>query len=556
MSGEPQKKNASHGRAALLRMAGLAAALGVAAWFIAPRVLPVGLPPDFPSPPDLSQLNASTRELIRQADEKARQRPGSADAAGKLGMAYHANLLYEQAEAAYGIAARLAPRDPQWTYALAVLHEENGRDSEQLNFLARTIELKPAHVPALIKLADSSFKSDRLDEAARHYESASKAAEGTATLQAAFGLTRIAARRGGWKKVIETAAPAADAYPHAAPLHALLEQAYTALGETGKAGQARQSAGWAKAKAVPPLEDPFIEQLMGVCYSSTRLLKHAGLLSRTGHPGRAIEVARRAVAAEPTDADVRNYLARTLISFFGGQPEAIEEAMDHLDECLRLRPSDPVPLGGFADDFFKSPKPPAAVERLRALLRARPDIPGVHFFLGEAADALGESAEAAAEYRAALKSNPNDSAAYNKLGLIAERAGRYAEASAHFHRAIQLNPLNTAARLNLAIERIQRGDYQQGFRQLDEILRINPHDAAAHFCMGFAYLSMKRPTDAAAKFNEGLHYKPEDAEARFGLGAALATLGRRDEAVAELRQALKLRPNHSPARELLYQLGY
>jgi Flp pilus assembly protein TadD len=110
--------------------------------------------------------------------------------------------------------------------------------------------------------------------------------------------------------------------------------------------------------------------------------------------------------------------------------------------------------------------------------------------------------------------------------------------------------------LNLAIERVQRGDYQQGFRQLDEILRINPHDAAAHFCMGFAYLSMKRPTGAAAKFSEGLHYKPEDAEARFGLGAALASLGRRDEAVAELRHTLKLRPNHSPARELLYQLGY
>jgi len=537
-------------------MAGLAVALGIAAWFIAPHLLPVGLPPDFPAPPDLSRLNPSTRTLIQQADAAARKQPGSADAVGKLGLAYHANLLYEQAEAAYSIAARLAPRDPQWAYALAVLHEENGRESELLQFLTRTIELKPAHVPALIKLADSSFKSDRLDEAARHYETAAKAADGSGALQAAFGLARVAARHGDWRKVVKTAGPAASTFPQAAPLYTLLDEAYTALGEADKAAQARQRAGGARWKTVPPIEDPFTEQLIGVCYSSTRLLKHAGLLSRTGHPGRAIEVARRAAEAEPTDADVRDYLARTLISFFGSQPEAIEEAMDHLDECLRLRPSDPVPLGGFAADFFKSPKPRAAVERLRSLLRARPDIPGVHFFLGEAADALGEDAEAAAEYRAALKANPNDSAAYNKLGLVAERAGRYDEASAHFLKAIQLNPLNTAARLNLAIERVQRGDYQQGFRQLDEILRINPHDAPAHFCMGFAYLSMKRPADAAAKFREGLNYKPEDAEARFGLGAALASLGRRDEAVAELQHALKLRPNHSPARTLLYQLGY
>ncbi len=556
MIAEKQDPETGDGKAKLLRLAGLAVALGIAAWFIAPILLPVGLPPDFPAPPDLSRLNASTRVLIRENDKEARRQPGSADAAGKLGMAYHANLLYEQAEAAYGIAARLTPRSGQWVYALAVLYEENGREAEQLQFLGRSIELNPLHAAALVKMADSLFKRGRFDEAARHYESAANAGGKAAALQAGFGLARVAAAQGDWRRVIETANAAAEVHPQAAPLYALLDEAYTALGEAGKAAQARHRAGLARWKSVPPFEDPFAEQLMEVCYSSTRLLKQAGLLSRSGHPGRAIELARRAAEAEPQDADVRDYLACTLVTFYGGQTEAIDEAMDHLDECLRLRPSDPLPLGRFADDFFKSPKPPAAVERLRALLRTRPDIPGVHFFLGEAADALGESAEASAEYRAALKSNPSDSAAHNKLGLIAERAGRYVEAFVHFRKAIQLNPLNTAARLNLAIERMQRGDHAQGFRQLEEILRIKPHDAAAHFCMGFGYLSLKRPGEAAAKFNEGLQYQPDDAEARFGLGAALASLGRRDEAAAELRYALRLRPGHSPARELLNQLGF
>ena len=542
-------------KSALWKIAALAVALGVGTWLLVPLLLPVKVPADFPGTPDLGTLNPSTRELIRKTDEEARRKPASAEAVGRLGLVYHANMLFDQAGAAYRIAARLAPADDQWAYAQAVLKEETGAEKEQLAFLARTIQLKPGYVPALMKLADSAFKAGRLDEAGRLYLEAARAPGSDAALQAAFGIGRVAARRQDWRKVIEAVAPQVSAWPHAAPLYELLRQAYEALGQQDKAEEARQTAGWATWKTMPPIEDPFIEKLTGVSYSSTRLLKQAGLLSRTGHPGRAIEIARRAAQAEPADADVRDYLARTLITFFGDKPEAIDEAMTHLGECLRLRPSDAIPLGGFAGEFFKSPKPPAAVERLRALLRAHSGIPGIHFFLGQAADALGQTEHAAAEYRAALKENPKDSGAHNKLGLIAESAGRNGEAAAHFRQAIQLNPMNTAARLNLAIELMQRGSYTQGLAQLGELLRINPHDAAAHSLMGFAFLSTKRDEEAAARFRQALRYKPDDAEAHFGLGAALASQGRREEAAAELREALRLRPGHAQARDLLARLG-
>jgi tetratricopeptide (TPR) repeat protein len=554
MKPESRDRDRGHDKAALLKAAGISVALGVVTWLLAPFLLPVKLPEDFPKLPDLGPLNPAFRALLESADREARRRPGSAEAVGKLGMVYHANLLFEPAARAYRIAARLAPGDYRWVYGQAFLEEENGGEKEQLKLLQKTIQLKPDYVPALVKLADWNFKVDRLDQAAHYYELAARAPDGGASLQAAFALGRVAARRQEWNKVIESITPLTRTYPHTAPLYGLLQEAYEALGQADKAAEARQSMALAKGKIVPPVEDPFNEQLIGLCYSSTRLLKQAGLLSRIGSAERAVEVGRRAVEADPADPDARQFLARTLLTFYGDKPDALEEALMQLGECLRLRPNDPVPLGGFANDFFKTLKPPAAVARVRDLLRSRSDVQGAHFFLGQAAEALGETGEAVAQYRAALKENPKHSAVYNKLGLIAEKAGKFDEAMANFQKAVQLNPANTSARLNLAIELVKRGDHGRGLKELEELLRHDPYDAAAHFCMGFAYLSSQRTEEAIAKFRQGLRYKPDDAEAHFGLGAALATQQKRAEAVAELREALRLRPNLPQARKLLYQL--
>ena len=538
-----------------LKLAGLAAALGVATWLLAPRLLPVRVPVDFPKPPDLGSLKPDLRAQIESADQEARRRPGSPEAVGKLAMIYHANLFLEPAEPAYRIAARLAPDEYQWAYAQAVLEEEKGGGNEQLKFLQSALRLKPGHVPALLKLGDWFFKLDQLDEAAKYYEQAARIPEGGASLHATFGLGRVAARRRQWDRVIEIVGPLTRSYPHGAPFYELLREAYDGLGQADKAALARQGSGFAKWKVVPPFEDPFTEQLIGYSLSSTRLLKHAGLLSRAGLADRAADAGRRAVRADPNDADIRNFLSRALITFYPDQPQMIDEAITHLTECLRLKPDDPVPLGGFADEFFKSPKPPAAVERLRAMLQARPNSPGFHLFLGQAADALGKMAEAEAQYRAAVKENPKDAAAFNKLGLIAERQGKPADAVGYFRKSIQLNPESTAARLNLAIEVMQQGNYAQGFKELDELLKINPYDAEAHFCRAFALLSLNRTDEAITTFRQGLLYKPADAEARFGLGAALATQGKRDEARAELGEALRLNPNHERARRIVEQLG-
>jgi tetratricopeptide (TPR) repeat protein len=554
MRRKTQTEDLDRDKAGLLKLAGLAIILAAGTWLSLKILLPVKLPEDFPKLPDVKSLSPRLRNLLVGAEEEARKHPGSAEAIGKLGIAYHANEYFEQAAGCYRIAARLVPHESQWMYAQAFLCEENGNEKQQFDLLQQTVRLKPNHVPALLKLADRFFKQDRLDEAAIYYERAAKASDKDTSLQATFGLGQVAARRGDWQKVVEYVAPLPQSYPQVRPPYQLLESAYQALGQADKAVQVGQTIPSEKFTDVPPAKDPLNDQLIAVCYSSTRLLKEAGMLSHFGAPDRGIEVARRAAEADPRDPDPHNFIARTLLTFYPNIPEAIDEALAQLGECLRLRPDDPAPLFGFTNAFFETSKTPAAVERLNALLRPYANRDEAHFFLGLVADAQGKTEEAASQYQAALKNDPNNRRACNKLGLILAKAGKFDRAIVYFQKYVQLNPLNPDVRLNLGIALIQQGNYNEGLIELGEALRLNPHDAVARFCMGFGLLRLQRTDAAIAQFNEGLHYKPNDAGAHYGLGTAFSMQHRRENAVSELREALRLRPNYPEAQELLHRL--
>jgi tetratricopeptide (TPR) repeat protein len=543
-------------KAGLLKLAALAAVLGAGTWVLSSILLPANLPAGFPMLAGVDAMSPPMRDLLVQADKEARKHPESAEAMGKLGMAYHANEYLEQAGAAYRIAARLAPQDSQWVYSQAVLQEENGKEQDEFGLLQQTVRLKPDHIPALIKLADGYFKQDQLDQAVHFYELAAKASDKDSYLQAAFGLARIAARREEWDKVIQYATPLCRDYPLARPPYQLLQKAYEAKRQADKAAEVRETLLSGKFTDVPPVKDPLNDRLVDLSYSSTRLLKQAGLLSRFGYPDRAIQVASRAAEANPKDPDIRAFIAHTLITFYPDKPERVDDALTQLAECLRLKSDDPVPLWSFSNDFFSAPKTPAAVQRLSGLMSPYAGRADAHFYLGLAADARGEKEEAVSQYQAALKNNPNDSNLYYKLGVILDKAGKLDGAAEYLRKSVELDPSNTVARFNLGVVLMQQEKYSLGIRELGEVLRIHPHDAAAHFVMGFAYLYTKRLGEAVASFRQGLRFKPDDAEAHYGLGSALSMQHKRENAVAEVREALRLQPNYPEAQQLLQQLAH
>ena len=142
-------------------------------------------------------------------------------------------------------------------------------------------------------------------------------------------------------------------------------------------------------------------------------------LLRTGQPIEAIEAARRAVAADPSDPYQAELLARTLnaaaLSADGDPRFAVE-----------------------------------GEEITSKLVAASPFDGSTRLELGTAYAALGRFDEAEAEYLAAAELVPDRSEPVRNLGLLAEQRGERTAAIELFERALDINPGDEAAAAALA----------------------------------------------------------------------------------------------------------
>jgi tetratricopeptide (TPR) repeat protein len=394
-------------------------------------------------------------------------------------MVYHANHFYDRAEPAYRIAARLAPDDYRWIYCQALLQEENGNEKAQLKLLQKTVQLSPRCRPALVKLGDIHLKRDQVEEAARYFDRGVDAAGRESAPQALFGLARIAARREDWRRVRKLLETILQQCPRVRPAHQLLAEAYEALGQSEKANEERAILRESDLTALPPVNDPVAEEILTLSCSSTRLLKEAGLRTRFGAQDQALQLARRAVEAEPTDPDARHFVSRTLLEKYGTDPGAVDEALIQLNEALRLRPDDLVPLFYAAAFFFKENKTDDAAEQLRAILARYAGNPEAEYYLGLVADRQDRIAQAVTHYRNALNARPDYAEPYHRLGLILAADGKLDQAISYLQKAVQLKPMFTGARCHLGLALEQAGRVSEAVKEYSEALRLKPHDPQA-----------------------------------------------------------------------------
>jgi tetratricopeptide (TPR) repeat protein len=496
--------------AAAMAIAGIVAFVGLAQWTRAEEARRL------PAIPDLTGQPAAVAAHIAAADADARADPSSADAVGALGMAYHADLLYDAAVSAYARASQLDPASWRWPYFRALVHAERGEAAEASEALRAVVAAHPGLAIAWWRLGESAFKRVRYDEADAAYARAESATgetdDGGVRAYASVGRARVALLRGDTATAERILLGVIDANARFGPAHRVLSEV---LRSQGRAEDAERHAARAAAlKAYQAPNDVLVDALGDVSRSPVFLLRQAAATDIARESARRERLVKRALESDPDNPDVV-YEVASLMQQLG-------------------RPADALP-------FFQRH------------LQMMTDDQQTLVQIGKSYSDLNRLEEAEATLRRALAVGDDPVGFYN-LGFVLERRGRFDEAEASYRRAVALGPGLARARNNLGGLLARSGRLAEAAEQLLESIRLDPSAPDAYTNFSAVLLQRGSLADAARYARLAIDVEPRHADAHANLAVALAGLGDLEQARQHLAEALRLDPHHDQARRNLAAL--
>jgi tetratricopeptide (TPR) repeat protein len=224
---------------------------------------------------------------------------------------------------------------------------------------------------------------------------------------------------------------------------------------------------------------------------------------RSGFLADADELSRRAIAADPDNAE-----AAHMLGIIAHQSGKLGEAIEHVRRAIAINPN----------------------------------IALYHANLGEMCRLAGRLDEAVAASSRALEIKPDSAGALSNLGIALFDQGKFEEALECHDRAIALEPNFVQAHSNRgnALQRLKRfADAEPAYRRA---LELQPNFVDAWNNLGTCLRELKRPEEAETVYRKALELGPNNPDTLDNLALALKDLEREDEAAELLRRALVIEP--------------
>jgi tetratricopeptide (TPR) repeat protein len=446
-----------------------------------------------PALPDLTHQPSAMVTHLTDEDRAAHARPTSAAVVGGAGLAYHADMFYEQAQRCYEIAEALSG-DWHWTYYSALASSARG-DAEGLMLrLRRVVAQAPDFNAAWWQLGEAEFKAARYDEAQSAWRRVLTLDETRPTWDPALagflqqreqpprdvpkrtiaapiaayaelGLARIALAQGDVEHAREGLEKLTERSPRFGPAYRLLGGVYASLNRSDDAKRAVRTAD-RLPNAPPP--DPALDTLIAESRSSTFLLQQASTADLDTNAAWREYVVRRAVDFDPRNADALADLATMLRVL-----HRYDEALQVLERKRAVVGDDPQLLLEIGRCLIGLQRYRDAVPVLRRALDGLDD-GNAHYLYGVVQDRLGQLPEAVAEFQRALERNPTHRDALNDLGVSLVRQGKLGPAAEVFRRLVATDPDNADAHTNLGAIYLAQGSNVLAEREFRAALEINP----------------------------------------------------------------------------------
>lgn len=397
-----------------------------------------------PKVPDLTHNTSTFREKVISADQAVRkvlQTKGPevqiGEQIGELGKLYQGNSYYDQAVQCYKLAMEFDPKNPHWPYLLASVQQEKGENESVWGLLERTIDLAPDYSAAMLKLADSYFKTGQKEKSKVYYERRLGLVPGDP--YALLGLGRIALERSKWETAQTHLQRAIEGDPNFGDAHRMMATIHEHFGRLKEMKLALDRA--AQCPPFRPAPDPWIDALGELCYEPDQLLVR-GSKAVTGLDLDAAinKYYRRALEIDPKNPKVQLAMGKAL--FLIGQRK---EARAFFQKSIEL-----------------DPKSDEAYFQMGVILQIEKNLP-----------------EAVQMFLKALALQPDNENVHNNLGVALLEQRRFPEAIKYLNNALDINPENINARYNMGMSFWGQGKTQEAIEQFRQVLKLKPEWATA-----------------------------------------------------------------------------
>jgi tetratricopeptide (TPR) repeat protein len=251
-----------------------------------------------------------------------------------------------------------------------------------------------------------------------------------------------------------------------------------------------------------------VEEILGDCYFRTRsfdkAIAHLDLarqllpkrpevwieLGRAyasdGRTKEAISTWKSWLKQNPDDIDALYWIGTTYNSM----------AQNTLDEMERKDQSHFRVQELEGDQFRLKQDYEKALQAYQKALKTGPDVPGLHFDVGDVYYQTMKYPEARLELEKELANNPNHAQANFELGDIDIKQGRVEEGMPYLDRALRLNPGLWEAHRSRARGLLAEKRYEDAVRELLWVVKVNPSDHTVHAMLASAYRQMGRLKEA------------------------------------------------------------
>lgn len=469
-------------------------------WADEPAVVPIPWPGDANMEAAIQeQLRAVRATLEPMIAETPTDQEELAEAYGNAGQVYLVYSLVDSSQACFFNAATLAPEEFRWNYYLGRTYQEDGKPKEAAFFLGRAHALRPADIPALIRLAQTELINGRLEEADAHFHQVLVLDPGNAN--AHFGLGQVAHTKQDFQQAIEQFEAALASQPEATAIHYQLALAYRDLGD---ADQGRRHLTLRGQQEVQ-FDDPLMQELRTLVRGGSLLVYSATHARAAGDLDAAAQGFRQALEIDPANNSARLNLASTLI-----QQGDLSSAGSLLEEALRY------------DETNSS----------------------AHYNLGLVLEQTGQRDLALEHMRQATDLAPDYVDAHLNYGLLLQEVGRLDEAEQQYSLAAQLDPTDATIRFRHASVLLQLSRLQEAVVELQLALDVQSDSVDGYLLLARAQGVSGQYADSADSFARVLALDPENSEARFARALALLLAEEYQKARDHLEQSLQRQPSN------------